>query len=95
MVKLCLMREKMKQTKKDTMTSQELAYFFASLEDKPVYGYCAYNYYRLLKVVDLGHAYVLLSPEEEGCWMPSSSIRENENKPKDTVKGEDNGPEIA
>lgn len=84
-----------KTNKRDTFDSQELAYFFANLEDKPVYAYCAYNYYRLLKVVDLGHAYVLLSPEEEGCWMPSSSIRENENKPKDTVKGEDNGPEIA
>lgn len=85
----------MKQTKKDTMTSQELAYFFASLEDKPVYAYCAYNNYRLLKIVDIGDCYILLSPEEEGCWMPSSSIRDKENKSEVIVKEEDNGPEIA
>ena len=86
----------MKQTKKDTMSSQELAFFFANLEDKPVYAYCAYNNYKLLKIVDIGDCYILLSPEEEGCWMPSSSIRDNETKPEVIINVEDdNGPEIA
>jgi hypothetical protein len=90
------MRKKMKQTKKDTMTSQELAYFFANLAEKPVYAYCAYNNYRLLKIVDIGDCYILLSPEEEGCWMPSSSIKEEKPKPeKVIIAGEDDGPEIA
>ena len=85
----------MKPNKKDTMTSQELAFFFANLADKPVYAYCAYNNYRLLKVVDIGDSYLLLSPEEEGCWMPSSSIRENELKSEVTITEDNNGPEIA
>jgi len=86
----------MKQTKKDTMTSQEMAYFFANLANKPVYAYCAYNNYRLMKIVDIGDCYILSSPEEEGCWMPSSSIRDNETKPEEMIiMEEDNGPEIA
>ena len=87
----------MKQTKKDTMTSQELAYFFANLSDKPVYAYCAYNNYRLLKIVDIGDCYILLSPEEEGCWMPSSSIKKSEKEKSKPVitKEDDNGPELA
>lgn len=90
----------MKKTKKDTMTSMELAYFFANLEEKPVYAHCAYNNYRLMKIMDIGDCYILMSPEEEGCWMPSDSIKESNNtKPevliiKDEVE-EDNGPEIA
>lgn len=86
----------MKQTKKDTMSSQELAFFFANLADKPVYAHCAYNNYRLMKIVDIGDCYILLSPEEEGCWMPSSSIRDNTSEPEKTImKEDDDEPTIA
>ena len=86
----------MKQKKHDTMTSQEMAYFFANLENKPVYAYCAYNNYKLMKIMDIGHCYVLVSPEEEGCWMPSSSIKEEKPKPEEKIIIEqDHGPEIA
>lgn len=86
----------MKQKKHDTMTSQEMAYFFANLENKPVYAYCAYNNYKLMKIMDIGHCYVLVSPEEEGCWMPSSSIKDSEYKPEPiTIKEDDDEPTIA
>lgn len=88
--------KKMKANKKDTLSSNELAYFFANLQDKPVYAHCAYNNYRLMKVVDIGDCYLLLSPEDEGCWLPSSSIRENQSKPEvKIIEEEDNGPSIA
>ena len=66
--------------KKTTLDSQDIAYFFANLKNKPVFAYCAYNNYRLLKVVDIGDAYLLVSPEDEGCWMPSESIKNSNNK---------------
>jgi hypothetical protein len=87
----------MKPNKKDTLSSREMAYFFANLEEKPVYAHCAYNNYRLMKIVDIGHCYVLMSPEEEGCWMPSDSIKDNKKEtPKTIITNEDdNGPELA
>lgn len=91
------MSGKNKTIKKNTIDSMDLSYFFTSLENKPVYAYCAYNYYRLYKVVDLGECYVLLSPEEEGCWMPSDSIRQSEQT-KPEIKQfieDDNGPDVA
>lgn len=66
-----------KVNKKDTLDSMELAYFFANLENKPVYTNCAYNFYKLLKIVDRGDCYILVSPEEEGCWQHSSTIKES------------------
>lgn len=81
----------MRKPNKDTIDSIDLAYFFSNLESKPVYAYCAYNYYRLYKVTDLGHCYVLLSPEEEGCWQHSSSIIEKSKE----IKEDNNGPSIA
>ena len=86
----------MKQTKKDTMTSQEMAYFFANLANKPVYAYCAYNNYRLMKIIDIGDCYILSSPEEEGCWQHSSTIR-NSVKELEVIdtKEDDDEPTIA
>lgn len=89
----------MNKNKPDTMTSSEIAYFFANLKNKPVYAHCAYNNYRLMKIIDIGDCYVLMSPEEEGCWMPSDSIRDSQpskTKPEVIIITEDdNGPEIA
>lgn len=87
----------MKPIKKDTLSSRELAYFFANLEEKPVYAHCAYNNYKLMKIMDIGDCYILMSPEEEGCWMPSSSIKESEKEKSKPVitKEENNGPELA
>jgi hypothetical protein len=52
-------------------------YLSALLEkhgDKPVYAYCGYNYYKLIRVIDVGEYIILESPETDGCWMPADSI---------------------
>lgn len=35
-------------------------------EDKPVYMKCAFNYYKIKRIVDMGDFYILESPEEDG-----------------------------
>lgn len=69
--------------------------------DKPVYMKCAYNHYRITKIVDKGDYYLLESPEDDGCWMPADSIRQEvqevqEEKPvKVSYVDGDDGPILA
>jgi len=35
-------------------------------ENKPVYMKCAYNYYKIKRVIDMGDFYMLESPDDEG-----------------------------
>jgi hypothetical protein len=51
-----------------TYESDTLGILLAGMEEgvKPVYMKCAYNYYRIRRIVDMGDFYMLESPEEEG-----------------------------
>jgi hypothetical protein len=60
----------------NTYKALMLSTFLEEHGRKPVYAYCGYNYYRLVRVIDMGEYIVLESPESDGCWMPSDSIRD-------------------
>ena len=52
---------------KTTYDSGNLGFILSGLpDDKPVYMKCAYNYYKIKRVVDMGDFYMLESPEEDG-----------------------------
>lgn len=52
-----------------TYESDTLGILLAGMEQgvKPVFVKCAYNYYRIKRIVDMGDFYVLETPEEEGA----------------------------
>ena len=54
--------------KSNTYESDTLGILLAGMKEgvKPVYVKCAYNYYRIKRIVDMGDFYVLETPEEEG-----------------------------
>jgi hypothetical protein len=35
---------------------------------KPVYMNCAYNFYKIKRIVDVGDYVIIESYEEDGCW---------------------------
>ena len=50
-----------------TYESDDLGIILSGLSNvKPVYMKCAYNYYKIKRVVDMGDFYMLESPEEDG-----------------------------
>ena len=50
-----------------TYESDDLGIILSGLSNvKPVYMKCAYNYYKIKRVVDMGDFYMLESPEDEG-----------------------------
>ena len=52
---------------KDTYDCGTLGSLLSMMKpDKPVYAKCAYNYYKLKRIVDMGDFYMLETPEEEG-----------------------------
>ena len=52
---------------KTTYDSDDLGIILAGLPDvKPVYMKCAYNYYKIRRIVDMGDFIMLESPEDEG-----------------------------
>ena len=84
-----------------TYKSEKLSHVLSKVSDKPVYVLCAYNYYRLKRVVEYDDFIVIESFEDEGCWMHSSTIKKSlESKEEmlviDVPEFEpDNGPELA
>lgn len=85
-------------TEMKTLNSQMLGFQLSNLPPKPLYVYCAYNHYRVLNVIDQGDYYLLISPEEEGCWQRSETIKENTPEVKETnlkTEEDDNGPFAA
>lgn len=85
-------------TEMKTLNSQMLGFQLANLPSKPVYVYCAYNHYRVLTIHDAGDYYLLISPEEEGCWQHSSTIKDSVPEVKETkieIEEDDDGPEVA
>lgn len=52
---------------KDTYDSETLGTLLSlQKKEKPVYVKCAYNYYKIKRMVDMGDFYMLETPEEEG-----------------------------
>jgi hypothetical protein len=52
---------------KTTYDSDDLGIILSGQkENKPVYMKCAYNYYKIKRVIDMGEFYMLESPEEDG-----------------------------
>mgnify|MGYP006294810803 FL=1 len=51
---------------KQTYSSGNLGIILSGLpDDKPIFMKCAYNYYKIKRVVDMGEFYMLESPEED------------------------------
>ena len=59
---------------KETYTSKDLSNLLELQKNKPVYAYCGYNYYKVVRVIDVGEYIILESPEVDGAWMPAESI---------------------
>lgn len=52
---------------KQTYDSSNLGMIISNLPaSKPIYMKCAYNYYKIKRVVDMGEFYMIESPEEDG-----------------------------
>ena len=51
---------------KQTYNSKDLGNLLDLHPNKPVYMRCAYNYYKVKRVVDMGEFIMLESPEEDG-----------------------------
>jgi hypothetical protein len=51
--------------KDDTYNSKDLSNLLEIQKDKPVYLRCAYNYYKIKRVVDMGNFIMIESPEDE------------------------------
>lgn len=52
--------------KVNTYKAKDLGNLIHLHGDKPVYMRCAYNYYKIKRVVDMGEFIMLESPEEDG-----------------------------
>ena len=76
----------------DAVTMSEL---LAKCNNKPVYAYAGFNYYRVIRVIDTGDCIILETPESDGCWMPIESIRESLKKEQENQIQYDDGPLIA
>ena len=51
--------------RKDTHDSKDLGNLLDIQKNKPVYLKCAYNYYKIKRVVDMGDFIMIESPEDE------------------------------
>ena len=51
--------------RKDTYDSKDLGNLLDIQKNKPVYLKCAYNYYKIKRVVDMGDFIMIESPEVE------------------------------
>ena len=51
--------------RKDTYNSKDLGNLLDIQKIKPVYLRCAYNYYKIKRVVDMGDFIMIESPEDE------------------------------
>ena len=70
-----------KKTPKSTYDSADLGFILAGLpEVKPVYMQCAYNFYKIKRVVDMGDFYMLESPVEDGIAALIDDEDYNESK---------------
>lgn len=56
-----------KKKVRETYDSDELGIILSGQKEiKPVYMRCAYNYYKIKRIVDMGEFLMLESPEDEG-----------------------------